>query len=99
MMYPGERWSQCDVSAARQAEIDRLVSGKSFLPVDAPPNGGAGAGGRDGHDADAPAAPAAAPAGAVGSEKERDKAKKKELQPALVDGTPYRVTAPHFLLI
>lgn len=28
-----ERWTHCDVTTERQADIDRLVSGKSFLPA------------------------------------------------------------------
>ena len=31
-----ERWTQCDVSTQRQQDIDRLTSGKAFLPQPAP---------------------------------------------------------------
>jgi len=55
-----ERWVQCDVSAERQREIDRLTSGRAFLPRSPSTSGGnAGSSSRNssGSARDLPAGP------------------------------------------
>ncbi|KAJ1428222.1 Vps54-like protein-domain-containing protein [Ochromonadaceae sp. CCMP2298] len=88
-----ERWTQCDVSGERQAQVDRLSSGLSSARVDLSASastghslsamgGGAGAGGTGGGG------------GGVGVAVKRT----KETRPAVVDGVEFKVVWSALLL-
>jgi vacuolar protein sorting-associated protein 54 len=85
-----ERWVQCDVTAERQREIDRLSSGKAFLVANnnsssSTPSGGLGVG-------SAPGSSAEDNSGIV-------KKKEKDSRPAVVDGVDYRIVWSVLLLV
>jgi vacuolar protein sorting-associated protein 54 len=95
-----ERWVQCDVSTDRQKEIDRLASGKAFLPPksssssDVNSCSGKGANENIGDDATTPgddykSNTTSTAAGA---------SKKKEAKPASVDGASFKVVWSAMLL-
>jgi vacuolar protein sorting-associated protein 54 len=92
-----ERWVQCDVSAERQAELDRLSSGKAFLPQSASQQktGGANTGALSGaSNSSATASTTAGSAGVSNKATPRD----KESRAAVVDGVQYKVVWSVMLL-
>lgn len=81
-----ERWMQCDVSPERQAELERLVSGKSFLqskPKDSSSIAVSAA------ESQSLADPGIGGAGG---------ARKKELRPVIIEGSVYNVVWSVLLL-
>lgn len=79
-----EKWAPCDVVPDRQAEIDRLTSGKSFL------TGLKGDATQSSSQSHAPSSSVVAPSAA---------GKKKEARPAIIDGAPYKVAYSGLYLV
>ena len=96
---------QCDISPERQNALDRLASGKAFLPKSAVPttaaaNSGTVADSRSSTASssvvDSPSADADA-ALLTGGSKKKDK--DKDARPAKVEGTAYRVVWSAMLIV
>lgn len=83
-----ERWVQCDVSLERQNELDRLSSGKAFLPQTTTQQkaGTGGVGGGNGATA------------AAGASEKKAAPRDKESRAAVVDGVQYKVVWSVMLL-
>ena len=95
-----ERWVQCDVAADRQAEIDRLASGKAFLQsslsqVTQNTQSSGFSEAKSVPSASSPEPSASSTALSASGKKARD----KDLHPAVVGGQEYRVVWSVLLLI
>jgi len=90
-----EKWTQCDVPADKQAQVDRLASGKAFLKNNSSSssslsNSSIASYGLNKVDTDSVHKNAAATNG---------KRRGKEIAPVLVDGVSFKVVWPALLLV
>jgi len=85
-----EKWNQCDVPAEKQAQVDRLASGKAFLK-----NTSSSSLNSSSYDVDKSDADSAQQKAAQGNGKRRG----KDVAPVLVDGVSFKVVWPALLLI
>ena len=107
-----ERWVQCDVSADRQAELDRMSSGKAFLPQQQKTSSLTSPASNNSLGGDSPAALRPAMGGLAGSHNNsssnlsgagadvasRRREKDKESRAAVVDGVQFKVVWSVMLL-
>uniref|UniRef100_A0A7S3M365 Vacuolar protein sorting-associated protein 54 C-terminal domain-containing protein n=1 Tax=Spumella elongata TaxID=89044 RepID=A0A7S3M365_9STRA len=88
-----ERWVQCDVSAERQVQIDRLSSGKAFLPQALHAQGASVT------KSTSNASMSTNPAASAGATEVKKLAKDKESRPVTVDHVPFKVVWSVMLLV